>query len=226
MRKTSRIDDLIVDEAAAATEPELCIPLHLRPKRLLAVGDPLQLPATVLSRRAMDLGLAKSLHERLMHKCEFDYVMLNVQYRMSCQISAFPSARFYKSQIGNGPNVSAPSYLNGARLLQQLPYCLLQVEGTEEQGVGGSYCNRLEANKVADLIVDLRNIAQRESSHGALWHTADRIRVITFYQAQSVAHQTMFARPGVWQQNSRGNGRFVAGVRGGCGHSFLCAKSH
>jgi superfamily I DNA and/or RNA helicase len=184
MRKTSRIDDLIVDEAAAATEPELCIPLHLRPKRLLAVGDPLQLPATVLSRRAMDLGLAKSLHERLMHECEFDYVMLNVQYRMSCQISAFPSARFYKSQIGNGPNVSGPLYLNGARLLHQLPYCLLQVEGKEEQGVGGSYCNRREAEKVANLIVDLQNIAQRESPHGSLWHTADRIRVITFYQAQ------------------------------------------
>lgn len=39
LRKTSRVDDLIVDEAAAATEPELCIPFHLRPTRLLAVGD-------------------------------------------------------------------------------------------------------------------------------------------------------------------------------------------
>jgi hypothetical protein len=33
------IDDLIIDEAAAATEPEICIPFHLRPQRMLAVGD-------------------------------------------------------------------------------------------------------------------------------------------------------------------------------------------
>jgi hypothetical protein len=63
-KRTNRINDLIVDEAAASTEPELYIPFHLNPSRLLAVGDPLQLPATVMSRRAVELGLAKSLHER------------------------------------------------------------------------------------------------------------------------------------------------------------------
>ena len=78
IKKTSHIDDLIVDEAAAATEPELYIPLHLQPKRLLAVGDPLQLPATVLSRRAIHLGYAKSLHERLMYDCKYDHIMLDV----------------------------------------------------------------------------------------------------------------------------------------------------
>ena len=32
-KQTSQIDDLLVDEAAAATEAEICIPFHLRPKR-------------------------------------------------------------------------------------------------------------------------------------------------------------------------------------------------
>lgn len=179
LKKTSHIDDLIVDEAAATTEPELCIPFHLRPKRLLAVGDPLQLPATVLSRRAMDLGLDKSLHERLMYDCDFEHVMLNVQYRMNSQISAFPSARFYNSKIDNGSNVAGPLYLNGARLLDRLPYSFLQVEGTEEQGFGGSFCNKSEAKKVVDVIVQLQQMAQDAS-----WSSAERIRVITFYQAQ------------------------------------------
>ena len=60
MKNAPEVDDLVIDEAAATTEPQLCIPFHLKPKRLLCVGDPLQLPATVLSRRATDLGLARS----------------------------------------------------------------------------------------------------------------------------------------------------------------------
>lgn len=38
-KQTLGIDDLLIDEAAASTEPEICIPFHLRPQRMLAVGD-------------------------------------------------------------------------------------------------------------------------------------------------------------------------------------------
>jgi superfamily I DNA and/or RNA helicase len=38
-KQTRGIDDLLIDEAAASTEPEICIPFHLRPQRMLAVGD-------------------------------------------------------------------------------------------------------------------------------------------------------------------------------------------
>jgi senataxin len=182
LKKATRIDDLIVDEAAAATEPELYIPFHLQPQRLLVVGDPLQLPATVLSRRAMDLGLAKSLHERLMFDCKYDHVMLNIQYRMHSEISAFPSERFYQSKIGNGPNVTSPNYGNGAILLNRQPYAFLQVEGREEQIMGGSYQNRIEAEIIVELISTLQNLT--ESSLSDKWCGTDRIRVITFYQAQ------------------------------------------
>jgi len=180
LKKTSRIDDLIIDEAAAATEPELCIPFHLQPKRLLAVGDPLQLPATVLSRRAVELGLTKSLHERLMYECDYEHVMLNVQYRMAVQISSFPSQRFYASKIGNAPNVTGPQYRSGARLLDRLPYTFLQVHGAEKQSFGGSYSNRAEAQKIVELVTHLRQAARPNER----WHSAARIRVITFYQAQ------------------------------------------
>lgn len=33
LKQTHRVDDLLVDEAAAATEAEICIPFHLRPQR-------------------------------------------------------------------------------------------------------------------------------------------------------------------------------------------------
>ena len=76
MKQTHQIDDLLVDEAAAATEPEIWIPFHLHPKRMLAVGDPDQLPPTIVSRFAADMGLSKSMHERLMHECGEEYFML------------------------------------------------------------------------------------------------------------------------------------------------------
>jgi superfamily I DNA and/or RNA helicase len=173
-----------VDEAAAATEPELYIPFQLQPKRLLAVGDPLQLPATVLSRRAISLGYAKSLHERLMYDCKYDHIMLNVQYRMNPEISSFPSYTFYKNMIQNGDNVMTLNYTKGAILLERKPYIFLQVEGTEDQVAGGSYCNHLEALAIVDLIQNLHDRANPAEVESRSWCGADRIRVITFYQAQ------------------------------------------
>lgn len=178
-KNTKHINDLIVDEAAAATEPELYIPFHLCPTRLLAVGDPLQLPATVRSRRAVKLGLDKSLHERLMYGCDFDYVMLDEQYRMRPDISAFPSQCFYRGKIGNGANVLAPSYQGNVRVLNGDPYIYLHVDGKEEQGVGGSYRNEVEGLVVVELVCQICG-ASRESN----WHSSDKLRIITFYQAQ------------------------------------------
>lgn len=181
LKRTGQIDDLIIDEAAAATEPEICVPFHLKPNRLFAVGDPLQLPATVLSQRATQLGLTKSLHERLMYECNFGHVMLKVQYRMNPEISKFPSMRFYKSEIANGDNVMNSKYQMGPKLLNRLPYTFLQVSGLEEQGATGSYHNRAEATKVVELVSDLRRMT---ASSNPLWHSSERVRVITFYQSQ------------------------------------------
>lgn len=112
MKRTKRIDDLFVDEAAAATEPEIAIPFHLGPDRMLAVGDPNQLPACVMSKHAMDMGLDKSMHARLMFDCGKDHIMLDVQYRMNPEIASFPSFRFYNSKIANGGNVVRYEYLS------------------------------------------------------------------------------------------------------------------
>ena len=209
IKKTGPIDDLIVDEAAAATEPELYIPFHLQPKRLLAVGDPLQLPATVLSRRAIAMGYDKSLHERLMYDCKYDHIMLDTQYRMNPAIASFPSFTFYKNKIQNGQNVMCPTYANGALLLDKKPYTFLQVEGKEEQGIGGSYCNRLEAKIIVDLISNLQHLTSGTASSTddrQAWCGSDRIRVITFYQAQVSCIQKCL------EDRGRGNTVVVATV--------------
>eukprot|EP00980_Cylindrotheca_fusiformis_P011077 scaffold2551_cov113-Cylindrotheca_fusiformis.AAC.16 len=104
-RSVGQVDDLIVDEAAASCEPEMYIPFHFMPQRLLAVGDPKQLPATVMSQIAADRGLGKSLHERLMYDAAYPHIMLDVQYRMKPEISHFPSKHFYSGKLADGPNV-------------------------------------------------------------------------------------------------------------------------
>lgn len=184
LRKTQPINDLIVDEAAAATEPELYIPFHLRPSRLLIVGDPLQLPATCLAKKAIDFGLTKSLHERLMFDCKYTHTMLDIQYRMSCEISSFPSARFYGSKIGNGLNVTGNDYFEGRVLLDRLPYIFLNVEGVEARGFSGSFYNQIEANVIVDLVEQLQKNSSPKAETSSPWHSTNRVRVITFYQAQ------------------------------------------
>jgi AAA domain len=134
LKGTPAVHDLIVDEAAAASEPAICIPLHLNPERLLLVGDPLQLPATVMSRRAAEKGLSRSLQERLMYGCKRDHVVLAEQYRMHPDISSFPSRQFYQRRVVNGSNVRQAHYgHNQVRLAGGGPYTLLQVNGVEEQ---------------------------------------------------------------------------------------------
>ena len=151
-------------------------------ERQLCVGDPVQLPATVLSRRATFFGLSQSLHDRLMYACKYNHVMLNVQYRMRPDISSFPSAQFYNSQIVDGNNVLSPCYAGQISLLDGNPYAFLSINGKEEKGAGGSSRNQAEACCVLDLIKKLKSSSLRKYIKD--WSVASRIRVITFYQAQ------------------------------------------
>lgn len=96
-------DALVCDEAAQAIEPSSLIPLHLLAPggKLVMVGDPCQLPATVLSRTASAAGcLAQSLFERC-QKAGAHVVMLSQQYRMHPAISAWPSSQFYGGKLTN-----------------------------------------------------------------------------------------------------------------------------
>jgi len=153
---------------------------------VLLVGDPLQLPATVTSRKAIDLGLARSLQERLMFDCDYKSIMLDVQYRMKPEISSFPRARFYGSAVVNGENVVNLHYQSCLYLLDGRPCTYFQVSGIEQKGFGGSYTNEAEARVVVDLVSQLR--AQALSTGDPMlqsnWCSADQIRVITYYSNQ------------------------------------------
>ncbi|RYH19651.1 hypothetical protein EON65_25770 [archaeon] len=81
LKEQISFNTVIIDEAAQTTEISTLIPLRLGCRHLVLIGDPRQLPATVLSRAAQAGGLGRSLFERL-ESLEHEVVMLTTQYRM------------------------------------------------------------------------------------------------------------------------------------------------
>eukprot|EP00971_Amphidinium_carterae_P318942 6340018-Amphidinium_carterae.1 len=102
------VKQVIVDEAGTSTEPEVLVPLSLGREvhRIVLVGDHRQLRPVVKNREAMQLGLARSLFERLANQSIVEsgalypqQVILTQQYRMHPDMNRFPSEHFYGGQV-------------------------------------------------------------------------------------------------------------------------------
>ena len=76
------------------------------PLQVFLVGDPIQLPATVISKRAVSFGYDVSLFKRL-QTAGYPVQVLDTQYRMHPDICRFPSAQFYNSGVKTGEGVEA-----------------------------------------------------------------------------------------------------------------------
>lgn len=90
---------------------ESLIPLRFGCDKIIQVGDPEQLPATVLSKLCQDKGFAMSMFERIYQRFRFNgssknpIRMLYVQYRMHPEICLFPSQNFYRGRLTTNPFV-------------------------------------------------------------------------------------------------------------------------
>ena len=72
--------------------------------KVYLIGDPVQLPATVISKRAVAFQYDVSLFKRL-QTAGYPVNVLDVQYRMHPSIASFPSQEFYQGKLKNGPRV-------------------------------------------------------------------------------------------------------------------------
>ncbi|PPR93653.1 hypothetical protein GOBAR_AA27022 [Gossypium barbadense] len=97
-RLTHGFDMVVIDEAAQASEVAVLPPLSLGAARCVLVGDPQQLPATVISKAAGTLLYSRSLFERF-QQAGCPTRLLSVQYRMHPQIRDFPSRYFYQGRL-------------------------------------------------------------------------------------------------------------------------------
>ncbi len=106
-------ETLVVDEASQTSEPECWIAMS-RAQKVIFAGDPMQLPPTVKTARAVSLGLQTTLLDHLLERGVQGH-LLNVQYRMNGDILSFPNQHFYKGQL------TSPDYLIDQKLNQDQP---------------------------------------------------------------------------------------------------------
>lgn len=97
MMRDKHFSTVFIDEAAQALEPMCWIPIT-RSNRVVFAGDHFQLPPTVKSKKAEDLGLKETLFERCMHLPNVS-LMLNTQYRMHEKIMGFSNSEFYEGKL-------------------------------------------------------------------------------------------------------------------------------
>ncbi|OVA19261.1 putative helicase MAGATAMA 3 [Macleaya cordata] len=184
-------DAVVIDEAAQALEPATLIPLQLLKSngtKCIMVGDPKQLPATVLSQVASKYLYECSMFERL-QRAGHPVIMLTEQYRMHPEICQFPSLHFYDNKLLNGNQMAsklAPfhedKYLG--------PYVFFDItEGQECQGKNSgslSLCNESEADAAVEV---LRFFKKRYATE----FVGGRIGIISPYKSQVLLLRSRFS---------------------------------
>ncbi|KHJ35821.1 putative helicase sen1 [Erysiphe necator] len=181
-------ETVIIDEAAQCIELSALIPLKYGCSKCILVGDPEQLPPTVLSRSAARYGYEQSLFVRMQRNYPKDVHLLDTQYRMHPEISIFPSQEFYGSRLIDGNNMAAlrdkPWHISKTLA----PYRFFDVKGTQtKEASGHSFINIPEINASIALYERLKTDFYEYDFKG-------QIGIITTYKAQLIEMKVRFER--------------------------------
>lgn len=213
-----RFDTVIVDEAAQAIEASTLIPLkyvaahekcHLffsrknsciiyshrryHCQKFVLVGDPQQLPATVISHECKDMKLDQSLFARLV-RCGYPSYLLDVQYRMHPEIAEFPSKHFYNGRIKDASHLR-----DGARFqafhneAYFKPLAFFDVNSDEGMNDKRSICNIGEANLAVQLIFALMMWTYTPENGKEIAFTGT-IGVVSPYRGQVALLRTLYEK--------------------------------
>ncbi|KAG2399306.1 helicase MAGATAMA 3 [Vigna angularis] len=179
-------DVVIIDEAAQAVEPATLVPLANQCKKVFLVGDPAQLPATVISDIAKNHGYGTSLFERLM-EAGYPVKMLKTQYRMHPEIRSFPSGEFYGDLLQDGDEVKSRTIRAWHDYRCFGPFCFFDIhEGKEARPSGsGSWINIEEVDFVLFLYQKLISLYPALKS-------GNQVAIITPYSQQVKLFQKRF----------------------------------
>lgn len=179
---------VIVDEAGQSCEVETLTPLIHRCNKLVLVGDPKQLPPTVISMKAQDYGYDQSMMARFYKLLEenvehnvigrLPILQLTVQYRMHPDICLFPSNYIYNR------NLKTNSLTEASRCSSDWPfqpYLVFDVGDGSERRDNDSYVNVQEIKLVMEIIKLIKD-KRRDV-------TFRNIGIITHYKAQKTLIQ-------------------------------------
>uniref|UniRef100_A0A8C1BJV7 Senataxin n=1 Tax=Cyprinus carpio carpio TaxID=630221 RepID=A0A8C1BJV7_CYPCA len=180
-----------IKEASQAKETETLIPMLYRSPAVILVGDPNQLPPTVVSQKAKEFGFDQSFMARLCKSvCQSNpqlspILLLSEQYRMHPEISEFPSKYIYnralKDDCETAQKRCSPSWPFN-------PYKVFDVTDGREKKERDSFSNRIEVELVVLL---LKLLVEKQSV---------RVGVITPYNAQKQRILEAIRSSGIEQQ--------------------------
>lgn len=179
------INFLIIDEASQCIEPEIIMPLVYESiTKVIMIGDPLQLPATVISSTAKNANYGRSLFERfdtyfsdIKSDKQSPIIRLTQQFRMHKDICSFPSKQFYNSTLetANGSGFHTSVTIN--------PYFIFDILDSQESSSQSSKSNPTEVMFICKLF---RQILDKICYKP--WQPLPAsIGIITFYQEQKQA---------------------------------------
>ncbi|SPO25746.1 related to SEN1 protein [Ustilago trichophora] len=170
-------ETVVIDEAAQAVELSSIIPLRYGCKQCIMVGDPNQLPPTVISQQAEKLGYSQSLFVRMFERSPQAVHLLSIQYRMHPEISVFPSKAFYDSKLQDGPDMAEMTRQPWHKYELTRPFKFLSTKAPEQPGRMHSIINKEEANVALALYERMRTDNPSENFDY-------RIGIVTMYKAQ------------------------------------------
>ncbi|XP_067904315.1 3'-5' exoribonuclease HELZ2 [Heterodontus francisci] len=159
--KKLSVRQVLVDESAMCTEPELLIPIvaHKHANQIVLLGDHMQLRPIISNEFCRRLGMERSLFERYVQQA----LMLDVQYRMHKEICQFPSEKFYKGKLKTDTMISCrPPSIFCHRGKNSCPIIFGYMVGNEislmvstEEGNENSRANKLEAERTVYIVKQL-----------------------------------------------------------------------
>lgn len=181
-------ETVIIDEAAQSIELSALIPLKYGCAKCIMVGDPKQLPPTVLSREAARFQYEQSLFVRMQSNRPDDIHLLDTQYRMHPEISRFPSQAFYDGRLLDGPNMAKMRTRpwHGSPVLS--PYRFFDVQGVHQSAPKGHSLINFAELEVALQLFD-RLITDCKG-----YDFTGKVGIITPYKSQLVELRARFAR--------------------------------
>ncbi|CCE79933.1 Piso0_003026 [Millerozyma farinosa CBS 7064] len=171
-------DQVIIDEACQCVELSALIPLRYGCKKCIMVGDPNQLPPTVLSQVASSFNYEQSLFVRMQKKYPSHVYLLDIQYRMHPDISRFPSAEFYNSRLHDGEGMKELNQREWHSDFPLSPYRFFNITGKHKQSeYTRSLYNYSEAQVALEMVKTLMKILPQNEFSG-------RIGIISPYKEQ------------------------------------------
>ncbi|MCL7042633.1 hypothetical protein MKW94_021725 [Papaver nudicaule] len=180
-------DVVIIDEAAQAVEGATLIPLANGCKQVFLVGDPLQLPATVISTLAQKFGYGKSLFSRF-EEAGYPVQMLKTQYRMHPEIRSFPSDEFYGNKLEDGEEVMEQTKRPWHKFRCFGPFCFFDIEDGNESGSEDTDQSRENFDEIEFVLLMYHKLVKNYPE----LKSSSQLAIITPYAKQMKRFQERF----------------------------------